>query len=78
MKVYAKYVSVVQTAISVATLGLFGHFTAVANGIVNGAKCLRSMIGNIKILNSYIRGFKEHPQIPFDKVMALLYHTSLP
>ncbi|KAG6949055.1 hypothetical protein JG688_00014805 [Phytophthora aleatoria] len=35
------------------------------------------MIGNIKMLNSYVRGLKVYdPQIPFDKVMALLYHTS--
>ncbi|ETI41978.1 hypothetical protein F443_12835 [Phytophthora nicotianae P1569] len=77
IEVYAKTVNVVQTAISLATMGLFGQLTTVAKGIVDGAKCLRAMIGNIKMLNSYIRGLKVYdPQIPFDKVMALLYHTS--
>ncbi|KAG3234060.1 hypothetical protein PI124_g20887 [Phytophthora idaei] len=77
IEVYAKTANVVQTAISLATMGLFGQLTTVAKGVVDGAKCIRAMIGNIKMLNSYVRGLKVYdPQIPFDKVMALLYHTS--
>ncbi|POM70482.1 Hypothetical protein PHPALM_13067 [Phytophthora palmivora] len=58
-------------------MGLFGEIKLAVKGVVAGAKCIRSMIGTIKMLINYIRGLKVYdPQIPFDRVMALLYQTS--
>ncbi|OWZ07631.1 hypothetical protein PHMEG_00019955 [Phytophthora megakarya] len=77
LEIYAKASNVVQTTIALATMGLFGQFAIAAKGVVAGAMCIRSMIGNMKMLINYIRGLKVYdPQIPYDRIMALLYQTS--
>ncbi|GMF59575.1 unnamed protein product [Phytophthora fragariaefolia] len=74
---YSKTSNVVQTAITFATMGLFGELTAVSKVVIEGAKCIRSMIGTIKMLVKYISMVKVYdPQTPFDKVMGVLYQTS--
>jgi hypothetical protein len=77
LEVYFKVANVVQTAISIAMMGVFGKLTQAAKGIVAGAHCIRSMIGTIKMLLKYISMIKvSDPQTPYDKIMGLVYHTS--
>ncbi|KAE9102662.1 hypothetical protein PF010_g14025 [Phytophthora fragariae] len=74
---YSKTVNVVQTAISLATMGLYGELSAMTKTVVNGALCIQSMIGNIKMFVKYISMVKVYdPQTPFDKIMGVLYSTS--
>ncbi|EGZ15288.1 hypothetical protein PHYSODRAFT_333561 [Phytophthora sojae] len=74
---YSKTVNVVQTAISIATMGLYGELTALTKTVVNGALCIQSMIGNVKMFIKYLSMVKVYdPQTPFDKIMGVLYSTS--
>uniref|UniRef100_H3GR61 Jacalin-type lectin domain-containing protein n=1 Tax=Phytophthora ramorum TaxID=164328 RepID=H3GR61_PHYRM len=77
LEYYSKTSNVVQAAISLTTMGLFGQLTAAAKKLVPGAKCIRAIIGNMKMLIKYISYIKVYdPQAPFDRVMAVLYQTS--
>jgi len=76
LEVVSKVSVVAQSALSFATLGLYGDFKLMAQGLQVAIKCSKDMLGLIKSLAKYVRSIHvSDPQTSQDKLLAILYQS---
>uniref|UniRef100_H3GHP7 Uncharacterized protein n=1 Tax=Phytophthora ramorum TaxID=164328 RepID=H3GHP7_PHYRM len=74
LAIFGKIAVVVQTALSLASWGMYGDMTKWPKKIQLAIKCTKYMISLTKSLVKYIRYIKVHdPQASQDKILAILY-----
>jgi hypothetical protein len=76
LEIVTKAFVVFQSAMSLATFGLYGEFKVMAKGVQIAFRCAKEMAGLVRQLTKYVRTVQvSSPETAQDKLLTMLYQT---